>query len=363
MKRSLFINSNDRLFMRVRPFTGKYAAKKSNFFECMSDIQKQKMPDHWVYRPINSEIEITSCCNQSCPHCGMAANRHNGVHYQQEQLIDYIHQLHDNGIISFSLTGGEPFLDFSSMLCMMEAARSRVDIAKITSNGFWGKSPAYYFEKMVNAGLLSNSHLVPCLMISIGEQSTPMQDVCAIFHYAVTHFSAQELTLCISSLCEYGQDSKVDEFINTYKTLFGDIPPDRIFLTENYYRNSKYIQQATTDVEGRNVANYMMGPVRCFEPTIGKYILPRLLVKANGDVCTCACFNPPEQLYIGNYRKSNLREILEQINSSDIVRIIAKDGLHQFRHWISLDECRDINCNNECDACRYLINSYLNLKK
>lgn len=359
MKHSIFLNSNDRLFMRVRPHTGKYAAKVPDFFERMAAIQKKKMPDGWVYRPINSEIEITSCCNQSCPHCGMAANRHHGIRYQEEQLLNYVRQLHENGILSFSITGGEPFLEFPNMLRMIEESRGKVDVAKITTNGFWGNDPSWYFEKMVKAGLLDNSLLVPCLMVSIGEQSTPLRDTCAIFNYALTHFSAEELTLCISSLCEYGETSKVGQFIETYEALYGPLPKDRIFLTENYYRNSNCIRQEACSVGGRNVAAYMMGPVRCFEPTIGKYILPRLLIKATGMVCTCACFNPPEQLYIGNFRKSSIRGILEQINNNEIVRIIAADGLHQFRHWIDPEQCRKIPCNNECEACRFLIDAFL----
>lgn len=362
MNSSVFLNSNDRLFMHVRPYIGKYAVKVADFFERMDTIQKQKMPDNWVYRPINSEIEITSSCNQSCPHCGMAANQHQGLCYSEDQLKDYIQQLYDNGIISYSITGGEPFIEFPNMLRMIEASRGKVDVCKITSNGFWGSNPSYYFEKLVQAGLLDNMLLVPCLMISIGEQSTPMQDICAIFHYAIKHFGSKELTLCISSLCEYGEESKISIFVKTYKSLYGSIPEDRIFLTENYFRNSSCIKKTAKNVDGRNVATYMMGPVRCFEPTIGKYILPRMLVKATGTVCTCACFNPPEQLYIGNFRNSSIRTILTQINSSDYVKIIAEDGLHQFRHWISTEQCKMIPCNNECEACKYLISAYENLK-
>ncbi len=90
-------------------------------------------------------------------------------------------------------------------------------------------------------------------------------------------------------------------------------------------------------VSGRRVADYMSGHVRCFEPTLGKYILPRMFVKASGQVCTCACFNPPEQLYI---------------------RIIAQGGLHNFRLWIDIEKCKNVPCSNECEACKYLITEY-----
>ena len=358
MNSTIFVNSNDRLFMQVKPYCGKYAAKSTDFFSHVNAVQSEKMDSSWGYRPINSEIEITSQCNQSCPHCGMAANKHNGISYTEQQLTDYVEQLYDNGIISFSITGGEPFIAFPNMLKMIECSRGKVDICKITSNGFWGNNPSYYFERMVSAGLLENKLLVPCLMISIGEQSTPMEDTCAIFAYALSHFSPEELTLCISSLCEYGEESKIGLFVSTYERMYGSLPHGRIFLTENYYRNSRCIQQKAKNIQGRTVADYMMGPVRCFEPTIGKYILPRMLIKSTGTVCTCACFNPPEELYIGNFREESIHEILDMINRNPYVKIIAEDGLHQFRHWIDLEKCKNILCNNECEACRYLIQAY-----
>lgn len=363
MNKSIFINSNDRLFMKVQPFVGKYAAKSSNIFEQISEIQRNRMDEKWCYRPINSEIEITNCCNQACPHCGMAANGMKGISYSKAELTSYIEQLYENGIISFSITGGEPFLEFDHMLSMFHTARKKVDICKITSNGFWGNDAEEYFDKMVHAGLLDNRYLVPCLMISIGEQSTRMEDTCKIFHYAISNFSNSELTLCISSLSEYGQKSKVSAFVETYERLYGNLQKDRIFLTENYYRNSKEMRNTANKVDGKNVATYMTGPVRCFEPTIGKYVLPRLLVKATGEVCTCACFNPPEQLYIGNIKKEPLKKVLAKINNNIYVNIIAEDGLHNFRHWIDIDKCRDITCNNECEACKYLINEYERLMK
>lgn len=356
--KNVFINSNDRLFMAVRPYTGKYSVKDSRFFEEVRMLQERHMEPEWCYRPLNMEIEITDKCNQACKHCGMAANGMKGISYTAEELKNIIFQLSDLGIPSYSVTGGEPFIEFENMLMMFQTARGKVDLCKLTSNGFWGADAADYFDKMCQYGLLGNRFFVPCLMLSIGEQSTPIKDICNIIHFASENFSKQELNLCISSLSEYGQAGKKDEFMDTYYRYFGELPEDRIFMTENYYRNSVCMKNFVEGVDGRNVSTYMHGPVRCFEQTIGKYVLPRMLVKANGDVATCACFNPPEDLRIGNIKKQTVREVLTKINSNIFVRIIAEDGLHNFRHWIDEETCRNTACSNECEACAFLIHAY-----
>jgi hypothetical protein len=242
---------------------------------------------------------------------------------------------------------------------MIRSSRGKVDVCKITSNGYWGERADQVFDALEEAGLMDNRYFVPCLMISIGEQSTPMKTTCKIFHRAIQRYDRTQLTLCISSLSEYGSPSKVDEFISTYKAEYGDIPAGRIFLTENYYRNSSCIKDNANAVPFRKVEDYMSGPVRCFEQTIGKYVLPRLLVKATGEICTCACFNAPKELKIGNYRQNSIREILEKINDNPVVNIIADKGLHGFKSLLSPSDYVNIPCSNECEACTHLINSYM----
>lgn len=361
--KNTFIDSNDRLFMEVQPYIGKYSVKRADFFYQVANIQKKKMKKEWKYRPINAEIEITSKCNQSCPHCGMSSNGMNGISYSVKKLSNLVEELSENAVTSISVTGGEPFVEFENMLDLINASKGKVDICKITTNGFWGYNPEKYFSEMEKAGLFENRFFVPCLMVSIGEQSTPMEHVCNIFHYALERYSSKEITLCISSLSEYGKESKVDEFVSTYENRYGKLPENRIFLTSNYYRNADCMDKKAVDVTGKYVENYMQGPVRCFEHTIGKYVLPRMLIKTDGEVRTCACFNPPDELKIGNVFKMSITEILEEINNNVYVSIIASGGLHNFKNFLDAKEYEGVTCTNECDACRILINKYNMIKK
>jgi len=84
---------------------------------------------------------------------------------------------------------------YKSMLCLIAHCKGKVDICKITTNGFWGNDAPRYFKEM-----------------------------------------------------------------------------------ENYYRNAKGMENEALPVVGHKVTDYMSRPVRCFEHTVGKYVLPRMLI-------------------------------------------------------------------------------------
>ncbi|MGN1119576.1 MAG: radical SAM/SPASM domain-containing protein [Oscillospiraceae bacterium] len=357
-----FLYADDYLFMAVKPYCGKYSVNCPDFFEKVYNIQKSKMKNEWAYRPINCEIEITNCCNDHCAHCGMSSNGMNGIKYTKNELKAFINELWTNGITSVSITGGEPFLCFDEMLSMISDSVQKVDICKITTNGFWGDESEKYFDNLEKAGLFENRFFIPCLMVSIGEQSVPLQKICKIIHTADRRYSSKELTLCISSMREYDKPSRKNELLSIYNSLYGSFPSKRVFLTENFYRNNDNMNNRAANIQGRTVENYMRGPVHCFAQTIGKYVLPRMLVKADGSVVSCACFNPPEALRIGNIKKQSVRDILDEINQNEFVSIIARGGLHEFRYLLEREEYEDVACTNECDACGKLIDAYIRRK-
>ena len=356
-ERKLFID-NDRMFVEVQAYTGKYAVQNPDFFRCVAADQSGKMENSWKYRPINAEIEITNKCNQHCPHCGMASNGMNGSSYSSQELMKIAESFYRNGITSVSITGGEPFIEFDRMTDFISACKGKVDICKITTNGFWGNRAGQYFQRLEKAGLFCNRYFVPCFMISIGEQTTPIEDSCAILHYAIENYTSKEITLCISSMSEFGGVSRTGKLIEIYRALYGDFPENRVFLTENYYRNAEKMENAAKPVTGRKVVDYMHTPVKCFEHMIGRYVHPRMLIKADGQVQTCACFNPPKELIMGNIREMELREILKRINQNVFVSIIAENGLQQFSRYLPESLYSDLFCENECDACRILISLY-----
>lgn len=55
-------------------------------------------------------------------------------------------------------------------------------------------------------------------MLSIGEQSTPIDHVNRILHHAVTHYTNRELNVAVSSLADPAtREHKIDELVAAYE--------------------------------------------------------------------------------------------------------------------------------------------------
>jgi organic radical activating enzyme len=125
-----------------------------------------------------------------------------------------------------AITGGEPFLVQEEMRYLISTAQKHgVDIAKITSNAFWGKDDcSKTIDPLIEAGILNNRHFVPTFMFSIGEQTTPLPKVAKALHYMHERFSEEQISLALSSLKMPGENDKTAEFVGVYEGLYGSFP-------------------------------------------------------------------------------------------------------------------------------------------
>lgn len=350
------LRPEDYKYVGIIPYRGKFAVKTRDFYKKIQQMQKDRMESTWLYKPLRFEVEITNECNIKCEHCGMNAVQSGAGIILSDELMHQIPiELHQVGIPSISITGGEPFLYFSKLCDLIqECTKSAVDICKITTNGYWGEKPEEYFKKLKNAGFFKNKYFVPLIMFSIGENSVPFETIANIFKYVDTNFSPQEVNLCVSSMKEKGKNSLIDQFINTYEQLFGTFPEDRIYLTERVYLNSKYNPTKAIRVE-MDIRSYANDCYMCFWPTVGAYVLPTLFMKASGDCYSCAAFNVPDELYFGNIHNMSIWQILSEANNNRYVRLIAENGLKGFYKFIDKNVLEETTANDYCDACKKLI--------
>ncbi|MET8382524.1 4Fe-4S cluster-binding domain-containing protein [Streptosporangium canum] len=318
------------------------------------------------YRPLRIEFELTTKCNDACPSCGMGALSLQAGRSLTDQQLDYLlAEFSDVGLPSVAITGGEPFVAMRALLRFMTLARGTgVEVNKLTTNGIWGSKQRCgpTFDQLINAGLLDNTLFVPLLMLSIGEQTTPLEHVARIIHHTVTEFTDHDLNLAISSLADPSdREHKIYDLMRLYEAAYGDFPHDRIHSTMRVYlENDRLEDQAEINRPGRtSVAKWMDRCYDCFAPTVGSYVLPTALLKADGTLYACAAFNVPEKLGFGNLFREPLRDILARANRSAYVSAVrAGGGLKALHEVIPRAETEHMTCGSFCGSCSLLIDKF-----
>ena len=253
-----------------------------------------------------------------------------------------------------NITGGEPFLEFDNLCHTIKYSQSKIDICKISTNGFWGKEPKLYLDKMVECGLLNNKFFIPCLLLPIGEQTIPLKYICNIIHYICCNFKEDDMHIGITHIREHGEESRIDNFINLYEKTFGVFPKNRVYITEYYYINSD-IMQEKAKIEEKPLIEYLTENKKCFNYCIGKNIMPKLFIKCSGTCYPCVCFNVPEELKLGNYFENGIDFILDQLETNKYITFIEKNGINGFKNLIPNYLLRNTMIDNSCAACKFCI--------
>jgi MoaA/NifB/PqqE/SkfB family radical SAM enzyme len=101
-------------------------------FNYLSLLTRRKIPGQLV-------IQLTDKCNAHCPQCGMRVTEK----YQRAKLpFDDVKRILDvaaqNGVQAVSFTGGEPFLLFDELSCLMKyAGQLGITLIRTGTNGFF----------------------------------------------------------------------------------------------------------------------------------------------------------------------------------------------------------------------------------
>ncbi|MGV9557566.1 radical SAM protein [Streptomyces sp. NPDC003401] len=348
----------------VVPYTGKYAVKLDNPFAVIRD-RWDAAGITGAYRPLRVEFELTDRCNDTCKSCGMGAKPvSEGVTLSDAQLHRLVSEFADVGLSSVAITGGEPFVSSRALYRFMELARGTVDIGKLTTNGIWGteKGTPHVFERLAASGFLDSRIFVPLLMVSIGEQTTPLDRIARIIRHATTEFTDRELNVAVSSLADPAdRKHRVYELLRIYGELYGDFPHDRVHSTMRVYlENERLEDQAPINRPGSTTVTRWMGACYdCFAPTVGTYVLPCALMKVSGELYSCAAFNVPEKLGFGNVLREPFREILARANSSAYVRTVrAGHGLKGVGEVVPPAVTDRMTCGSFCGSCKLLIDKF-----
>lgn len=352
----------------VVPYTGKYAVKTADVFDVIeAGFARAGLAAAMVaYRPLRVEFELTTRCNDACPSCGMGAlSMRDGQTLSDKALDRLVGEFASVALPSVAVTGGEPFAAMRALRRMIAGCtRAGIDISKLTTNGWWGSSRRCgpTFDALDEAGWLGNRLFVPLLMLSVGEQTVPLERVARIVAHLAGRYSSHEVNVGVSSLADpTTRRHRVYDLIEVYEREHGEFPHDRVHSTMRVYLNNERLdgQRKAVRPGQTSLARWMGRCFDCFAPTVGAYVLPTALVKASGCFYSCAAFNVPEKLAFGNVLAEPLKRIVEQAAASSYVRAVRQGGGLKGLHGLVPAQFTGTTCAPSfCDACACLIDKH-----
>lgn len=335
----------------------KYSAKSNRFFVDLKNFQKGKLCEKFDIKPIQFTFEITNHCNCNCPHCGMNANsKLPKSRLDKSNLKTIADSLVSAGIVSYAITGGEPFLEFENLCYFMQYSKNKLDVIKLISNGFWGKDAQTYFEKMEQSGLLENRFVVPSIQLSIGEQNVEMEYICNIIHYVAKNYTNGELKLgIIYTKTPNSKKSQLEKLYKTYNKIYGEFPSGKVYLTLSEYKNYIKGKAKHLDVLQNCVYDEIAFCDNDFSCTLGKFVSPKIFMKTNGDCYPCEIFNIHKNMYVGNLFCDGIQKVLEDYNKNKYISFIKKHKTIGFRDVIPKNYLQKLKAETPCLACEKCI--------
>jgi pyruvate-formate lyase-activating enzyme len=103
-------------------------------------------------------IMITRRCNMTCGHCSVESSPSIRGEPSDAELVEWVRAAAAAGVTAIRLTGGEPMLRTATVLRLVRECRRLGIVTGITSNGFWGRTPAQadrHVRALKRAGLSS----------------------------------------------------------------------------------------------------------------------------------------------------------------------------------------------------------------
>ncbi len=332
-------------------------------------------------------MEITNKCNLRCFGCPILNDEKDKPKdlLAVSETISILKSCHDAGMFAYSITGGEPFLKFDSVLKVVDADHG-LDLFKLNTNCSFFKTISLsknYLNKLKQKGLGErNKYIKPVLVISLGQQNVagvPIQNAVNLASQIYNVFDPKRL-LCSINITDANeilakkiyQDFKRLYYKTTncsfderhFEVRFFSLSSAKTLSRLKLFNNSQvYLNDKILDFEH----DYLSGG--CFNivakstlsPLSAETLIPRCVLRPNGDVYACPEFTRVHK--IGNLRKEKIGEILEIANNSLILKTVFQKNLKGL-YDLALIQDENLKLKkvqkfyNPCDVCQLLSNSF-----
>lgn len=256
---------------------------------------------------------LTARCNATCTHCVTSCGPDRTEALSKQDVIRLMNEaaaIHDGERLGFSLTGGEPFLDFDLLFDVVaHAGRLGAWISCVT-NAFWARSEAVVENKLT---MLRDSGLA-ALGVSVSrfhQRFVPLLKVRRVLTIAEALGLSTELKGAVTKT-----DLEPGNVLDQWKTQL-DADKVHIFPIFPFLREGAELPESEYYREPGLPVQCCPNAVVCIEPT-------------GSAVSCCGPAASSRFLAIGNVHRESLSTINNRFNTAGTQTILREKGPIEF---------------------------------
>lgn len=300
---------------------------------------------------------ITLKCNVRCKHCCFHSGPDRSDSMSRAQALNYVRQVAMVGYLrGISITGGEPFLDYSLLRDVIyEVGKHRLS-ARVVSNCFWAVSPARATAKLTP--LVENGLKELSVSYDAAHEEFVRRERVT---YAIEAALALGLKVVVSTVHPNGE---MAQHIERITAELGLPQHPRLYIMPGY------IVPSGRAVEHFDLSNLALVDGDTSDGARLKHPCPHVIrepiITPSGDLAACCSpstairtgFN--KHYVIGNLKERQLSELLNELEQSLVFNAIMVEGpwaLRQMVEDVDSSAIKRKSFINICDLCQQVMGS------
>lgn len=256
----------------------------------------------------NVGLMMTYRCQVACRHCIVEAGPHRTERMHSAEALDWIAQIagfEGDRVRFLSLTGGEPFVDLTSLRSVSNHAAGLGLTVSASTNGYWAESPRRAVEVLES---LPKVHLVAISCDAYHLVSIPFERVRNAALAARELGRPHSVTVCT-------ENTSREEHRNLLRRLLEFLPPEAV--------NTSLVFPVGRAVQGEGLRDL---PMSAGPPPYACEVANSPVIFPDGRVVACIgpviALDADHPLALGNIRTESLETILGRAEGNAILQTL-----------------------------------------
>ncbi len=299
-------------------------------------------------------LNITGKCNLRCVHCGVADGALKNTHLRKDRIFRVIDELSEHQTASLAISGGEPLLH-SDCLKILKHASKKQRTSLSTNATLIDEKTARNLSSLdldYQISLDGPSAVVHDLVRGRGNYKKALTGI----RLLIKHGAASRISLfatvnrlnigSVPDIIKLAEEMQIPSVrflplqkLGSAKLSWNDISPKPRMYGHLYKYLYRDMSDTPVNVSG-GFQGFLLGP----PVNEGRWcnLGKTLFINSGGDIYPCSTMSHPD-FYIGNVRKTTLKEALESYRLKETIRECSS------RHDV-IDKCKNCHWKHFCQA-------------